>query len=657
MDMSNHTHNCIWPGWETLEMIGRGSFGSVYKIQRNIFGNVETAALKVISIPRNQSDIQDMYSDGYNTENITKIFEGHMQGIVEEYSLMRKLSGNTNIVNCDDVRYVRHEDGIGWDIFIKMELLTPLTAALPEQIPEHMVVKLGIDMCRALEMCNRHNILHRDIKPQNIFVSNAGDYKLGDFGIAKTVAQNMGGTRIGTPRYMAPEVFSAQPYGHSADIYSLGLVLYWMLNEKRMPFLPLPPVEMQPGMEQDATYRRLAGEPLPPPAHGGLDLKRVVMKACAFDPRYRYASAAEMLTEMQLLTSGYTGRTDTGIGTGVNGNSSMRQSGTDVLPARKLDVHQTMDFSGRKNPAGKIIDVQVGNEKKQVWIPETLQDGQTFFYEGMGLKSASSEERGDLYLKIRLTPFDVPPKSAGKKKSGTPFAAILVLLVIVAAMVLLLPRMKHGWVDDGGNTYYYRLGQVTTGFVNIEDSQYLFDDQGVMQTGWHTIEGKKYYFAEDGKMETRSLVITENGNKHVYRFSSDGALQYCDTTLTNAPCSKLPEPAYFLNAYGGFATGYCWVMDDPMQNAFYMKLEVKAADGAIAGNPDGTWMVHIRGLNGEWEHAGYFEIVDGVGTFEMMFDEAKTFDAYACTKYSGDGYYGDVAIELYEVSCRVYPES
>ena len=654
--MFNEMQNCTWPGWETVEMIGRGSFGSVYKIQRNIFGNVETAALKVISIPRNSGDIQEMYSDGYNTESITKVFEGHMQSIVEEYSLMRKLSGNTHIVNCDDVRYVRHTDGIGWDIFIKMELLTPLTAVLPAQIPEQMVVKLGVDMCRALELCNRHNILHRDIKPQNIFISDAGDYKLGDFGIAKTVVQTMGGTRIGTPRYMAPEVFNAQPYGYSADIYSLGLVMYWMLNEKRMPFMPLPPVEPQPGLEQEVTYRRLAGEPLPPPVHGSPELKRIVMKACAYDPRYRYASAVEMLADMQILASEHTSGTEATGNVQTEENAYVWQPAADVQPAEQLDVRQTMDFFGKKSPAGKIIDVQVGNEKKQVWIPKTLQDGQTFYYEGMGRKSAYSEKRGDLYLKIRLTPFDVPPKQVNKKKSKAPFNLILVFLVIVAAMVLLISRLKHGWVDDGGNMYYYQLGQVTTGFVSIEESKYLFDDQGVMQTGWHTIEGKKYYFADDGKMATRSLVITENGIKYVYRFDRDGALQYFDVTLVNCACSKSVEPIYFSDAYGGVGAGHYWTMASPVQNAFYMKLEIKAPKEATVGNPDGTWTVHIRGLTGEWEHAGYFDMVDGLGTFEVMFDEAKTFDAYVCTKYSGDGYYGDIVNELYEVSYRVYQE-
>ena len=56
----------IWPGWETVGLIGRGSFGAVYKIQRNVLGNVEEAALKVISIPQNAGDIDSLYDDGYD---------------------------------------------------------------------------------------------------------------------------------------------------------------------------------------------------------------------------------------------------------------------------------------------------------------------------------------------------------------------------------------------------------------------------------------------------------------------------------------------------------------------------------------------------------------------------------------------------------------
>lgn len=297
--MSEDFKNISWPGWETVRLIGRGSFGAVYEIERKVFDETEKAALKVISIPQNSGDIDDMYSDGYDEESITSTFKSHLKSIVAEYSLMRKMNGCSNIVNCDDVRYIQHDDGIGWDIFIKMELLMPLTKAVSTDCSEATVIKIAKDMCVALELCKKHEIVHRDIKPQNVFLSPNGDYKLGDFGIAKTVEKTMGGTKIGTYKYMAPEVYHYQPYGHSADIYSLGLVMYWLLNERRMPFMPLPPEKLKAGVEEQARNRRLSGETLPEPVHGSKGLKRIVLKACAYDPKLRYQTATEMLRDLE----------------------------------------------------------------------------------------------------------------------------------------------------------------------------------------------------------------------------------------------------------------------------------------------------------------------------------------------------------------------
>ena len=287
-----------WPGWETVRLIGQGSFGTVYEIQRQVFDDTEKAALKVISIPQNHGDIEEMLCDGYDEESITSTFQSHLKSIVAEYSLTRKMNDCVNIVSCDDVRYVQHDDGIGWDIFIKMELLTPLTKVLTGQPSEDAVIKLGLDMCNALEECRKHDVIHRDIKPQNIFVSAKGDYKLGDFGIAKTVEKTMGGTKIGTYKYMAPEVYNNQPYGHSADIYSLGMVLYWLLNYRRHPFLPLPPEKLKAGMEEEARHRRMSGQPLCAPACGSELLKTIVLKACAFDPTQRYQTPAQMRKDL-----------------------------------------------------------------------------------------------------------------------------------------------------------------------------------------------------------------------------------------------------------------------------------------------------------------------------------------------------------------------
>ena len=90
-----------YPRWKTVSMIGSGSFGAVYEIERDILGESEKAALKLISISQNDSDVQELYSDGYDDESITNAFSEQLKSIVAEYSLMRKLNGRSNVVSCE----------------------------------------------------------------------------------------------------------------------------------------------------------------------------------------------------------------------------------------------------------------------------------------------------------------------------------------------------------------------------------------------------------------------------------------------------------------------------------------------------------------------------------------------------------------------------
>ena len=290
---------CSLPGWSTIRVIGQGSFGDVYEIQRNVGVELEKAALKVISIPQSPSEIEELYNSGCDSESITNTFKNYMHNIVTEYLMMRKLNDCGNVVRCDDLRQIQHDDGIGWDILIRMELLTPMMKALPQQIPEESVIKLGKDLCTALMACKTHGIIHRDIKPQNIFLSENGTFKLGDFGVAKIMERTLNATVVGTYKYMAPEVFHYQPYGSTADIYSLGIVMYWMLNRRRAPFLPQAPAQLNTVLEGQASARRFSGEQIPPPVDGSPWLQRIVLKACAFDPEDRYQSAEEMLRDLE----------------------------------------------------------------------------------------------------------------------------------------------------------------------------------------------------------------------------------------------------------------------------------------------------------------------------------------------------------------------
>ena len=294
-----------WPEWEIVKYLGGGAYGVVYEIERNISGIQEKAALKIVSRPKDNSEIESYYDNGYDEASIISSYESEIRNYIKEYKLMKELQGQSNIVSCDDFKVVPHENGIGGDIFIRMELLTSLAQVLrkKEKLSEQEIIKLGKDISHALILCESKNIIHRDIKPANIMVSQFGDYKLGDFGVSKIMDHTTYATKMGTQEYQAPEVVHMEKYGHTADIYSLGITLYWLLNNRRMPFIDANG-KITAELKDEAMDKRYRGEKLPAPKNGSDELKRIVLKSCAYRPENRYASAQEVYDALEELGSG-----------------------------------------------------------------------------------------------------------------------------------------------------------------------------------------------------------------------------------------------------------------------------------------------------------------------------------------------------------------
>lgn len=212
---------------------------------------------------------------------------------------MALLKDHSNIVSYEDHCIIEHADGIGWDILIKMELLTPMIEWMLENpVDEVTVLRLGKEISSALGFAAAHGLIHRDVKPGNIFVDSIGDFKLGDFGIARVMDKTTGClSKKGTESYMPPEVYQGRAndrYIQQIDIYSLGMVLYCLMNQNRLPFYPLAPLPITYKDVENALMRRMRGDSLPKPCMGSEDIKRVILKACAYDPKDRFSSMAEM---------------------------------------------------------------------------------------------------------------------------------------------------------------------------------------------------------------------------------------------------------------------------------------------------------------------------------------------------------------------------
>ena len=292
--------------WYAESFIGAGSFGRVYKIYREELGNRFYSALKYISIPADSGELTQLRSDGMDNESISTYYTDMAKDISSEITLMNKLRGNTNIVSFEDSKIIPKPDGMGYDIFIRMELLQSLTARMVDSpLTKAETVKLGIDICNALVRCKKNGIIHRDIKPDNIFFSEDGDFKLGDFGIARQLEKTATFmSKKGTYNYMAPEVYKGEKYGATCDLYSLGLVMYRLLNKGRLPFLPEAPKPITANDRELSLKRRFTGEPIPAPCDADEELSSIILTACAYEAKDRFASAESMRTALQHYASG-----------------------------------------------------------------------------------------------------------------------------------------------------------------------------------------------------------------------------------------------------------------------------------------------------------------------------------------------------------------
>ena len=293
----------LWGSWYVDEELGEGSFGKAYKVHKDEFGKLYYAAVKMLSIPQSEAEIERARQE-MPEETIPTYFRGFVTDIVQEIDFMSAFKGNTNIVSIEDHKVVKKDD-MHWDILIRMELLQSLSSYMADKPLTHRdVMQLGIDISHALELCALKNVIHRDIKPDNIFVSEYGDFKLGDFGVARHIERkNSEMSQKGTRTYMAPEVFhNEKDYGPTVDLYSLGIVMYRYLNNNRTPFMPPFPEPITAHSKEDALFRRMKGnEPLPDIPDIEPELNDFVLKACAYKPEDRFKDAAEFRTELEKI--------------------------------------------------------------------------------------------------------------------------------------------------------------------------------------------------------------------------------------------------------------------------------------------------------------------------------------------------------------------
>ncbi len=259
--------------YEVLEKIGNGGMATVYKAKCHVLNRY--VAIKIL---KDEFTTDSEFIKKFNTEAQSAASLTH-----------------PNIVSIFDVC---NEDNL---YYIVMELIQGKT--LKEIITEDGIlswkwsVNIAIQIASALETAHKNNIIHRDIKPHNIIITEDGMAKVTDFGIAKAVSNSTitaFGTTIGSVHYFSPEHARGGYTDAKSDLYSLGIVMYEMLTG-RVPFDADTPVSV--------ALKQVQEEPVDPIKYNNsipVSVNRIILKAMQKDPNLRYQNATEMLQDLSL---------------------------------------------------------------------------------------------------------------------------------------------------------------------------------------------------------------------------------------------------------------------------------------------------------------------------------------------------------------------
>ena len=258
--------------YEIVEKIGSGGMGVVWKAKDKILDR--HVALKILR--------PEMSED-----------QAFVQRFRQEAKAAASLS-HSNIVNIYDVGQDRGLHYIVMELVEGQTLRDKLNEAGRLSVDE--AVNIAIQICLGLAHAHACGIIHRDIKPQNILITNTGQVKVADFGIARALgsASNTGKSIVvGSASYLSPEQVTNQAVTAASDLYSLGVVLYEMVTGE-LPYTGDTPIAVAIQHVEGRIPSVRERNPDAP-----IELEMIISKAMAKDPEDRFQSAGEMMASLR----------------------------------------------------------------------------------------------------------------------------------------------------------------------------------------------------------------------------------------------------------------------------------------------------------------------------------------------------------------------
>ena len=239
--------------------------------------------VKIISIPASQTKLDALLLTGAypSPEAAALYFKDLADDIEKEVQTLSKLSKMEGFIPYSGSQIVPMDNGTGYNVYLLGTYKKSLSKFFSREPMTHLrAINLGLDLCAALAVCRRSGYLYADLKPENVYITENNEYRIGDLGFIKLSSLKYASLpELYRSKYTAPEIADAfSSLNETIDIYALGLILYQAYNGGTLPFVG----------------DNASEEPFEAPAYADYEMAEIILKACAPDPKNRWQDPTEM---------------------------------------------------------------------------------------------------------------------------------------------------------------------------------------------------------------------------------------------------------------------------------------------------------------------------------------------------------------------------
>ncbi len=338
----NSNPSTVFGTWEINKPLGIGTYGKTYEITNF---TKEEGIYKIMKIPVELKKTPGEFPVKTQQDCLKEV----RNDILSSIKYIQVSDKGRFFVKYEDYSLTPSEDFRTLTMKIRMEKLVNLTTVSQQhKFSEAEVLRLAVNICRCLEKCREMDYVYTNLKPNNIFITDRG-CKLGDFGtFGMYEPTKMNVAMRKTQEYMAPEFIKFGEINSTSDTYALGLIMYSLLNNNKLPFIPRFEENIGISDTNLAIEKRCANYVFSDPDNASEKVKNIIFRACSPSVGNRYETPTDMKNDLLVALGEQTEENPFAVNSPVSADEKEKSSSV------SLDNLKMYEYTNKKKQKGSL---------------------------------------------------------------------------------------------------------------------------------------------------------------------------------------------------------------------------------------------------------------------------------------------------------------